>query len=132
MIFISPQINVGYSPPLGTCGGGMVVRRFPSVTLRLLLTCDLFEVFFCLFVYASNLLNVHRVLSENQLDWRTYYILYRLFCIPYWLLLFSDAEVCKDVAEDFVGGDFAACDFGEVEEGFADVLGYEVGWDIGL
>ena len=47
-------------------------------------------------------------------------------------LLFSDAEVCEDVAEDFVGGDFAACDFGKVEEGFADVLGYEVGWDIHL
>ena len=53
-------------------------------------------------------------------------------CISIWLLLFSDAEVCEDVAEDFVGGDFAACDFGEMEEGFADVLGYEVGWDIGL
>ena len=72
------------------------------------------------------------VLSENQLDWRTYYILYRLFCIPCWLLLFSDAEVCEDVAEDFGGGDLAACDFGKVEEGFADVLSYEVGWDIGL
>ena len=48
------------------------------------------------------------------------------------LLLFSDAEVCEDVAEDFVGGDFATCDFGKVEEGFADVLGYEVGWNIHL
>ena len=45
---------------------------------------------------------------------------------------FPDAEVGEDVAEDFVGGDFAACDFGKVEEGFADVLGYEVGWDIHL
>ena len=48
------------------------------------------------------------------------------------MLLFADAEVCEDVAEDFVGGDFAACDFGKVEEGFADVLSYEVGWDIHL
>lgn len=46
--------------------------------------------------------------------------------------LFPDTEVCEDVAEYFVGGDFAAGDFGEVEEGFADVLSYEVGWDIGL
>ena len=46
--------------------------------------------------------------------------------------LFPDAEVGEDVAEDFVGGDFATSDFGEVEEGLADVLGYEVGWDIGL
>ena len=46
--------------------------------------------------------------------------------------LLSDAEVWEDVAEDFVGGDFAACDFGEVEEGFADVLSYEVGWNIHL
>ena len=46
--------------------------------------------------------------------------------------LFPDAEVCEDVAEDFVGGDFATSDFGEVEEGLADVLGYEVGWDIHL
>ena len=37
-----------------------------------------------------------------------------------------------NIPADFVGGDFAACDFGKVEEGFADVLGYEVGWDIGL
>ena len=61
-------------------------------------------------------------------------ILYTLSFILYSILvdLFSDAEVVEDVAEDFVGGDFAACDFGKVEEGFADVLGYEVGWDIHL
>ena len=44
--------------------------------------------------------------------------------------LFPDAEVCEDVAENFVGGDFAAGDFGKVEEGLANVLGYEVGWDV--
>ena len=47
-------------------------------------------------------------------------------------MLFSDAEVGEDVAEDFIGGYFAAGDFGEVEEGLADVLGYEVGWDVYL
>ena len=45
---------------------------------------------------------------------------------------FPDAEVGEDVAEDFVGGDFATGDFGEMEEGLADVLCYEVGWYVGL
>lgn len=38
---------------------------------------------------------------------------------------FADAEVFEDVAEDFVGGDFAG-DFAEVMHGFAYVLGKEV------
>ena len=40
--------------------------------------------------------------------------------------LFSDAEILEDVAENFVGGDFAD-DGADVVEGFADVLGEEVG-----
>ena len=36
-------------------------------------------------------------------------------------MLLSDAEIPKDVAEDFVGGDFAD-DGAEVVDGFADVL----------
>ena len=39
---------------------------------------------------------------------------------------FTDTEVFEDVAEDFVGGDFAR-DFAQVVEGFADVLGKQVG-----
>ena len=39
--------------------------------------------------------------------------------------LLPDAEVFEDVAEDFVGGDFAG-DFSEVMHGFAYVLGEEV------
>ena len=42
-------------------------------------------------------------------------------------VLFTDAEVPEDVAEDFVGGDFTN-DGAEVVDGFADVLGGEVGW----
>ena len=42
--------------------------------------------------------------------------------------LLSDAEVSEDVAEDFVCGDFAD-DGAEVVDGFADVLGDEVGRD---
>ena len=38
----------------------------------------------------------------------------------------SDAEIAEDVSEDFVGGDFAY-DGAEVVEGFANVLGNEVG-----
>ena len=39
--------------------------------------------------------------------------------------LLADAEVFEDVAEDFVGGNFAG-DFAEVMHGFAYVLGKEV------
>lgn len=39
---------------------------------------------------------------------------------------FSDAEAGEDGCEDFRGGDGAG-DGGEVVEGFAEVLGYEVG-----
>ena len=42
-------------------------------------------------------------------------------------VLFTDTEVPEDVAEDFVGGDFTN-DGAEVVDGFADVLGGEVGW----
>ena len=41
-------------------------------------------------------------------------------------VLFTDAEVPEDVAEDFVGGDFTN-DGAEVVDGFADVLSGEVG-----
>ena len=44
----------------------------------------------------------------------------------FWVL-FPDAEVPEDVPEDFVGGDFTN-DGAEVVDGFADVLGGEVGW----
>ena len=40
--------------------------------------------------------------------------------------LFPDAEIPKDVAQDFVGGDFAD-DGAEVVDGFADVLRCKVG-----
>lgn len=40
--------------------------------------------------------------------------------------LFADAEVGEDVGEDVGGGDGAG-DGAEVVEGFAEVLGYEVG-----
>ena len=40
-------------------------------------------------------------------------------------LLFPDAEVGEDVAEDVVGGD-AAGDFGEGGDGGADILGQEL------
>ena len=43
--------------------------------------------------------------------------------------LLSDAKVRKDVPEDFVGGDFTN-DGAEVVDGFADVLGGEVGWEV--
>ena len=46
----------------------------------------------------------------------------------FWVL-FSDAEVFEDVPEDFVGGDFTN-DGAEVVDGFADVLGGEVGWEV--
>ena len=45
--------------------------------------------------------------------------------IAYTVLL-TDAEIPKDVAEDFVGGDFAD-DGAEVVDGFSDVLRGEVG-----
>ena len=44
------------------------------------------------------------------------------------LLLFPDAEVGEDVAEDVVGGDFAG-DFAEVVHCFANVLAHEVAAD---
>ena len=40
--------------------------------------------------------------------------------------LLSDAETGEDGCEDFRGGDGAG-DGGEMVEGFAEVLGYEVG-----
>ena len=43
---------------------------------------------------------------------------------------FSDAEIRKNVPQDFVGGDFAD-DGAEVVDGFADVLGGEVGGEAG-
>ena len=44
--------------------------------------------------------------------------------------LFADAEILENIPEDFVGGDFAD-DGAEVVEGFADVLGDEVGRETG-
>jgi hypothetical protein len=46
----------------------------------------------------------------------------------FWVL-FSDAKVRKDVPQNFVGGDFTN-DRAEVVDGFADVLGGEVGWEV--
>ena len=46
-------------------------------------------------------------------------------------LLFPDAELAEDLAEDFVGGDGAG-DGAEVVEGGAEVLGDEVGGDAGV
>lgn len=43
--------------------------------------------------------------------------------------LFADAEILKDVAEDFVGGDFTN-DGADVVDGFADVLGDEFRRDV--
>ncbi len=40
--------------------------------------------------------------------------------------LFPDTEILEDVAQDFIGGDFTG-DFTQVVEGFADVLGQQVG-----
>ena len=45
-------------------------------------------------------------------------------------MLFSDAEISKNIPQDFVGGDFAY-DGAEVVDGFADVLGGEVGREAG-
>ena len=47
----------------------------------------------------------------------------------FWVL-FSDAEISKNIPQDFVGGDFAD-DGAEVVDGFADVLGGEVGGEAG-
>ena len=44
--------------------------------------------------------------------------------------LFPDTEILKYIPEDFVGGDLA-CDFAKVVEGFADVLGKQIGWEGG-
>ena len=44
------------------------------------------------------------------------------------LKLFPDAEVGEDVAEDFIGADFAG-DGAEVIEGLAEVLGNQIGRD---
>ena len=49
----------------------------------------------------------------------------RFLCFRY---LFSDAEIPKDVAQDFVGGDFSD-DGAKVVDGFADVVRGEVGWE---
>ena len=46
----------------------------------------------------------------------------------FWVL-FSDAKILKDVAEDFVGGDFTN-DGADVVDGFADVLGDEFCRDV--
>ena len=45
-------------------------------------------------------------------------------------MLLSDAEIPEDIPKDFVGGDFAD-DGAEVVDGFADVLGSEVGREAG-
>ena len=45
-------------------------------------------------------------------------------------MLLSDAEIPEDIPKDFVGRDFAD-DGAEGVDGFADVLGGEVGWDAG-
>ena len=42
--------------------------------------------------------------------------------------LLADAEIPKDIPQNFVGRDFAD-DGAEVVDGFADVLGGEVGWE---
>ena len=42
--------------------------------------------------------------------------------------LFPDAEIPENVTQNFVGGDFTN-DGSEVVDGFADVLGGEVGWE---
>ena len=44
--------------------------------------------------------------------------------------LLADAEVGEDVGEEVGGGDGAG-EGGEVVEGFADVLGYEVAGEVG-
>ena len=46
------------------------------------------------------------------------------------LLLFSDAEIPEDISQNLIGGDFAD-DGAEVVDGFADVLGGEVGREAG-
>ena len=43
--------------------------------------------------------------------------------------LFSYTKLPEYVAEDLFGVDFAN-DFADVEDGFADVLGEEVGWEL--
>ena len=46
-------------------------------------------------------------------------------------LLLSDAEIPENIPQYLVGGDFAG--YGaEVVEGFAEVLGEEVGWNGGI
>ena len=46
------------------------------------------------------------------------------------VFLLTDAEICKDIPEDFVSGNFTN-NRAEVVDGFADVLGSEVGWEAG-
>ena len=53
-------------------------------------------------------------------------ILLRLFLIDVNRVSLSDAEVRKDVLEHLVGGDFAE-DVGEVVDGLAGVLRYQIG-----
>ena len=43
----------------------------------------------------------------------------------WYAILLADAEVGEDVAEGFVGGDFAG-DFAEVEQNFADILAQHI------
>ena len=50
--------------------------------------------------------------------------------LSYLPFLFPDAEIPEDIPKDFVGRDFAD-DGAEVVDGFADVLGGEVGRDAG-
>ena len=45
-------------------------------------------------------------------------------------ILFPDAEILKDVAKDFVGGDLAAGDLGEGVEGEAEVFSNQVCWQL--
>ena len=54
-------------------------------------------------------------------------MLFVLYLVALWWLL-SDTEILEDVAQDFVGGDFAG-NLAQVMEHFPDVLGQQVGWE---
>ena len=46
------------------------------------------------------------------------------------ICLLADAEVAKDISEDFFCVDGTACDFGKVVETLTEVFGYEVAGEI--
>ena len=54
-----------------------------------------------------------------------------LFVLGIFELLFSDTKIPKNIPQDFVSGDVAG-DGAEVVEGFAQVLGEEVGGEGGV